>query len=231
MEKERVELIDLFMPDPDFLRSVPDAPAHFGKHLTVLSYDPKYLNILLTADAPEKKCGGILEVRAIGKEQIQHLGRGEPIEAHCSRCSFRLGLAENTWDEAILEWMRICFACGLEDLLRLRSPRSAGFLAYSDSEPSLKSLLPSMQKVDNTVVSYLSEERWMTNCLLPVWYCQRFVVAKLEGMGTPDGMVRWGVIAAILMKNMEDRFQQGIKRAASFAASASEPFHLERRRY
>jgi hypothetical protein len=226
-----IQLVELYLPGLNLLQEVPTGGAEcFGRHSTTL-WEPG--GLILSVVNYNVECRGTLGLYAVGKERILGLSRNEPIEVRCGSCDFRFMLSAVSWKDAVWEWMRITFSSGLAHLSsRPDAPDILLELLYGSDKHSLGSLLPPMQQVDETLKPYLKPEMW--ECLqprIPLWPHFGIAIGKMGHLDTPGGLLRWGVIAALLLKNLEIQFQDSIAQAAATASSASEFLHPKSRRY
>lgn len=214
---EELAVIGIEIPSPKWMGVVPaQGGVVFGRHYAQIDQDMKKLLI---------SCDGTVELCAVGKNKIQSLSEGEPIEIRCTRCGFSHIFAEN-WKESTLEWMRITFALAMDTIFNYsEGPEDENFgLAAHD----VKICVPNYNNRLYTVPP--TPER-------PQWEDRRVLAWKEHGIAVYTKFnfdvknLRALVInAALLMTELEQIFQNAIKRSAQLAASASEPFHFNTRR-
>lgn len=230
MESEviKIAVAEICIPDSTWEHAVPGkAGAIFGKHLlstTVRSLNDEYCN-----------CGGNLRFAPIPpSERIVGLSEDEPIMIRCDSCNFSLQPFAGTWKEAVREWRLIAYIAGLQ-LIQLSSHLRAQEQYVFDE---LNEFLPQRISLSGCLESILSKEYDLWRkvsqhgiiTILPFWPEHSLVVAYVTNIEKPYGLENLAVVSGFLLKQMEQSFQQAIKKSHQLAGSASEFFHPRSRR-
>lgn len=223
---EILELIELALPDPLWLESVPGSgKSRFGIHRGNLQPDGSGNFNLST------QCNGILEL--VTPSVL------EEAKVICRKCFFRQIIARgenrDNWRETIWEWIRMAFAAGLEEITWKDQSAREQF-RHTLSSVSIVQFLPDKVQVDKSVKTWVIPERAAQHRIggyfgISAFLHYRIAISKMEKLGTFQGALRLAILASLLMSEMESGFQEDIRRAAGLAAASSQKFHPRTRRY
>jgi len=214
---EELAVIVIEIPNPKWIGAVPSqGGVVFGRH---------YAQVNLAEKELLRVCGGTIELCAVGKKEIKGLSKGEPIEIKCSHCSFSHMFAES-WKESTLEWMRIAFNLAMDTIFNYSGgPEDENF---GSAAHDVKICISNYNNRLSAVPPTPERPQWKDQRVL-VW--KEYGIAVYTKLNLDVNNLRALVInAALLMTELEQIFQNAIKRSAQLASSASEPFHFNTRR-
>ncbi len=209
------DVIGIRAPHPTWHFNGPEyAESTFGIHIGKV-VDQQYAP---TNDAIEE-CGGTLNF---------DVGPVGPIKVRCSVCDFFLLFPKEAWQwkDVVFEWIQMVFSTALIAIINAdwRIMRY-----YSRWLNGPQRFLPGTRVFISDKSTKVLDKYTLVHTL-GVWPNFR-VMAGLLDLQDPDSLKLLLVVAGIMMAEMEERFQDAIKKATQLAFSASEPFHPRTRRW